>query len=81
MYSDLQIPRDIYNTEEHRMLRETVQEYVRQHLLPYREEWEENRCCSREAWLKAGELGLLNLNISPEYGGGGLDFSFSALCI
>ena len=81
MYADLQIAREIYNTEEHEMLRETVREYVKQHVLPYREEWEENSCCSREAWLKAGELGLLNLSISSEYGGGGLDFSFSALLI
>lgn len=81
MYADLHIPREIYNTEEHKMLRETVQEYVKHHVLPFREEWEENSCCSREAWLKAGELGLLNLSISSEYGGGGLDFSFSALLI
>lgn len=81
MYADLQIKRDIYDSDEHRMLRETVQEYVRQHVLPYREEWEEESCCSREAWLKAGELGLLNLSISDQYGGGGLDFSFSALLI
>ncbi|MCL4169550.1 UNVERIFIED_CONTAM: hypothetical protein GTU68_044790, partial [Idotea baltica] len=63
------------------MLRETVREYLKKHVLPYREEWEENSYCSREAWLKAGELGLLNISLSEKYGGGGLDFSFSALII
>ena len=79
MYADLQIKRDIYDSDEHRMLRETVQEYIRQHVIPYREEWEEQSCCSREAWLKAGELGLLNLSISDHDGARGLDFSFRAL--
>lgn len=81
MYADIQIKRDIYDTEEHQMLRGTVREYLKKHVLPYREEWEENSYCSREAWLKAGELGLLNISLSEEYGGGGLDFSFSALII
>lgn len=81
MYTDLKIKREIYGSEEHEMLRETIRDYIEQHINPYREEWEENCCCSREAWLKAGELGLLNLSLSEEYGGGGLDFSFSALLI
>ena len=81
MYEDLKIKRDVYGTEEHKMVRETVREYLKQHVLPYREQWEEQGYCSREAWLKAGELGLLNISLSEEYGGGGLDFSFSALLI
>ena len=81
MYADLKIKRDVYGTEEHQMLRETIREYLKQHVLPYREEWEEQGFCSREAWLKAGELGLLNISLSEAYGGGGLDFSFSALLI
>ena len=81
MFSNVEIPREAYPTEEHQMLRETVLEYAKKHVLPYREKWEEQGYCDREAWLKAGELGLLNLSCSAEFGGGGLGFSFSALLI
>lgn len=81
MYSKIQIPRSIYNTEEHQFFRQTIQEYIRKDLEPNREKWEEQGYCDKEAWLKAGELGLLCLTTAEEYGGGGLDFSFSALLI
>jgi acyl-CoA dehydrogenase len=81
MYSKIQIPRTVYRTEEHQFFRQTIQEYIRKDLEPYREKWEEQGYCDKEAWLKAGELGLLCLTIPEQYGGGGLDFSFSALLI
>ena len=81
MYKNIQIPRTIYATEEHHMFKEVIQNYVKKHVDPYREKWEEQGYCDKEAWLAAGELGLLNLTSAPAYGGGGLDFSFSALMI
>ncbi len=81
MYKDLQIPRDVYNTEEHEMVRQTIQEFYKKEIAPNREAWEKQGYCSREVWKAAGELGLLNLSLSEKYGGGGLDFSFSALLI
>ena len=79
MYKDLKITRDLYQTEEHNMLREVIQQFVKQHVNPYREEWEKQGFVPRELWLKAGELGLLNVNVAQKYGGGGLDFSFCAV--
>ena len=76
-----QLPRKIYATEEHQMLRETIEAFYKQDVEPYREKWEKQGYCDKEAWLKAGELGLLGLTLDPEYGGSGLDFSFSALNI
>ena len=81
MSSSIQLPRDVYGSEEHQMLRETVLEFFKTEVEPNREEWEKNTACSREVWLKAGELGLLGLTLDPKYGGSGLDFSFSALAI
>lgn len=81
MYADIKIEREIYASEEHQMLKETIQDFYKRDIQPYREEWEEAGVCSKEAWLKAGELGLLCLDIPEEYGGGGLDFTFSALLI
>jgi len=45
------------------------------------DEWEKNGMVSREISKRAGELGLLCVNIPEEYGGGGLDFTFNALLI
>ena len=81
MSSSIQLPRYVYGSEEHQMLRETVLEFFKTEVEPNREEWEKNTACSREVWLKAGELGLLGLTLDPKYGGSGLDFSFSALAI
>lgn len=81
MYKNIQISRSIYATEEHQMFQEVVQQYIKKHVLPHREKWEEQGYCDKAAWLEAGKLGLLNLTSAPEYGGGGLDFSFSALMI
>ena len=76
---NITLPREVYETEEHQMLKEAVYEFYKNDIEPYREEWEEACCCSREVWLKAGELGLLGLTLDPEYGGSGLDFSYAAL--
>jgi len=81
MNSSIQLPRDAYGTEEHQMLLESFREYIKNDVEPYREEWEEATACSREAWLKAGELGFLGLTCDPKYGGAGLDFSYSAAII
>ncbi len=79
MNARVTLPRDVYGTEEHEMLRTMVQDFIKQDLDPNREAWEEQGYCSREAWLKAGELGLLALCVPEAYGGAELDFSYSAL--
>lgn len=76
-----ELPRTIYATEEHQMFKKMIGQYFDNHVTPYREKWEEQGYCDKEAWLKAGELGLLGITLDPEYGGMGLDFSFSALLI
>ena len=81
MYNDLKIQRSNYQSEEHQMFREAFQQFVAQHVTPYREKWEKQGYCDNEVWLKAGELGFLNVNVAEKYGGGGLDFSFAALVI
>lgn len=81
MYKNHELPRAVYGTEEHKMFKETVEQYVQTHVAPFREKWEEQGYCDRAAWLAAGELGLLGIDLDPAYGGMGLDFSFSAMLI
>lgn len=63
------------------MLKEVIHQFFKQHVEPFREEWEEQGFVDNSVWLKAGELGLLNIDLPEAYGGGGLDFSFSSLLI
>lgn len=79
MYQDLKIERSNYQSEEHQMFKDVLGQFVKQHVNPHREKWEKDGFCPKDVWLKAGELGLLNINTAEKYGGGGLDFSFCAL--
>ncbi len=78
MYSTIQIQREIYNTEEHKMMRSVFIDFATKELVPNREKWEEDQQVSREVWYRAGELGFLCIDMPEECGGLGLDFSYSA---
>lgn len=79
MYKNIKLERSIYNTEEHLMLQKMCQQFIEKEITPYHAQWEEEGQVSREVWNKAGEAGLLCLDVPAEYGGAGLDFSFCAL--
>jgi citronellyl-CoA dehydrogenase len=65
-------------TEQHRQLEDTVTRFVRNEIDPFVDEWERaEEFPSRELFGKLGRLGLLGVKYSPEYGGLGLDFSYS----
>ena len=76
-----ELPRTVYGSEEHAMFGKTIIDYFENYVIPHREKWEKQGYCDKEAWLKAGELGLLGITLDPKYGGMGLDFSFAALLI
>ncbi|MEA3199102.1 MAG: butyryl-CoA dehydrogenase [Thermoplasmata archaeon] len=60
-------------TEEQRLLRQTVQEFVAKEIAPHVEAWEEKGDVPDAVFRKLGELGLLGAPIPTEYGGAGLD--------
>jgi long-chain-acyl-CoA dehydrogenase len=64
-------------SEEHEMFRDQVRRFVENEITPFHAEWEKIGRVSREAWLKAGENGLLCAAMPEEYGGAGADFLFS----
>lgn len=67
-------------TQEHEELRRTVAKFVDTEIDPYVDEWEEAEEFPSHALLKKmGDLGLLGINYDPEYGGLGLDFSYSMI--
>ncbi|HET6406161.1 MAG TPA: acyl-CoA dehydrogenase family protein, partial [Candidatus Thermoplasmatota archaeon] len=60
-------------TEEQKLLRQTVQEFVAKEIAPHVEEWEEKGDVPDSVFKKLGAIGLLGAPIPTEYGGAGLD--------
>lgn len=64
-------------TEEHKAVAETVTRFVQSEINPHIELWEDQRTFPAHAlFKKLGDLGLIGMEYDPEFGGGGLDFSF-----
>jgi len=65
-------------TPEHDKLRQTVRRFVEQEINPHVDEWEEAEIFPAHAlFKKMGALGLLGINKPAEFGGLGLDYSYS----
>ncbi|MBI5721608.1 MAG: acyl-CoA dehydrogenase family protein [Burkholderiales bacterium] len=65
-------------TPEHRQIEDTVVKFVEREINPHVPEWEKaEQFPSHEVFKKLGDLGLLGLKYPEEYGGAGLDFSYS----
>ncbi|WP_313893312.1 acyl-CoA dehydrogenase family protein [Psychrobacillus sp.] len=66
-------------TEEHDMFREALRKMLDKEAYPYYEKWEQEREIPRDFWLKLGENGFLLPWVDEQYGGLGLDFSYSMI--
>ncbi|MCO5162578.1 MAG: acyl-CoA dehydrogenase family protein [Mesorhizobium sp.] len=65
-------------TPEHESLRRTVAKFVENEINPHVEEWEAaEEFPSHDLFKKLGDLGLLGIKYDPDYGGLGLDFTYS----
>jgi citronellyl-CoA dehydrogenase len=65
-------------TTEHENLRRTVAKFVETEINPHVDAWEKaEEFPSHELFKKLGDLGLLGIKYDAEYGGLGLDFSYS----
>jgi acyl-CoA dehydrogenase len=81
MLQNVLLEREIYASEEHKMMQKMIQDFINNEIIDHTQEWEEKGMVSRDIWEHAGELGLLCIDMPEDYGGSGLDFSFSALFI
>ncbi|XP_018598658.1 long-chain specific acyl-CoA dehydrogenase, mitochondrial [Scleropages formosus] len=66
-------------SEEHDLFRQNVRRFFQEEVVPYHTEWEKAGQVSRELWQKAGEQGLLGVNISEKHGGIGGDLLSSSV--
>ncbi|MEQ8239338.1 MAG: acyl-CoA dehydrogenase family protein [Cyclobacteriaceae bacterium] len=61
-------------TEEHKLIRSSIRDFVKKEITPYIEEWAEKNHFSYEIVRKFGDVGAFGPTVPAEYGGGGLDY-------
>jgi citronellyl-CoA dehydrogenase len=67
-------------SESHEQLRESIRGFIDKEINPYVDEWEEAEMFpAHEVFRKMGKLGLLGINKPEQFGGMGLDYSYSAV--
>lgn len=71
-------PADYYQldellSEEHRMIRDSVRDWLNEHISPYINDWAQNNECPTHLVKQMGEMGLFGPSLPEEYGCPGLD--------
>ncbi|WP_161890071.1 acyl-CoA dehydrogenase family protein [Pontibacter russatus] len=61
-------------TDEHKLIRQTMRDFVKREISPYIEQWAQEAHFPSEIVKKFGEVGAFGPAIPTEYGGGGLDY-------
>jgi acyl-CoA dehydrogenase len=68
--------------EDHEMFRDASRAFLINEIKPFRDKWDEQEIVDREAFLKAGEQGLLCMWADEKYGGAGItDFRFEQILL
>jgi alkylation response protein AidB-like acyl-CoA dehydrogenase len=68
-------------SEDVRMYRSTVRQFVRKELAPHQDRWRAQHRADVEAWIQAGRAGLLLPDVPEQYGGGGGSFAHQAVVL
>lgn len=74
------IPRTLF-AEEHEIFRDAVRRFIAAEITPHHAAWEQAGIVPREAWLKAGHVGLLCTSVPEQYGGLGGTFLHSTILV
>jgi glutaryl-CoA dehydrogenase len=61
-------------TEEHKLIRSAMRDFVKQEISPYIEDWAQRAHFPYEIVKKFGDMGAFGPSIPTDYGGGGLDY-------
>lgn len=66
-------------SEEHRLLREMVRGFTREHVEPQADEFDQKGELNAPLLRRLGELGLLGITVPSEFGGSGMDATAAAI--
>jgi alkylation response protein AidB-like acyl-CoA dehydrogenase len=66
-------------TEDHRGFQERVRRFVEEKIVPHTNQWEEERQIPRELWHHMGAQGFICPCLPEDYGGSGVDWSYSVI--
>jgi acyl-CoA dehydrogenase len=73
------VPDNLYDAD-HDAFRTLARSFFEREVVPNYSQWESDGMVPRDLYRKAGELGLLGVNIPEEFGGGGMDdYRFNAI--
>ncbi|WP_245318664.1 acyl-CoA dehydrogenase family protein [Hymenobacter elongatus] len=61
-------------TEEHKLIRQSIRDFVKKEISPSIEKWAQDNHFPSEIVRKFGDVGAFGPTIPTEYGGGGLDY-------
>ncbi|MFC4410807.1 acyl-CoA dehydrogenase family protein [Chungangia koreensis] len=68
-----------FEGEEHEMFRSTLRKFLEKEAAPKYDQWEKDRIIPKSFWKRLGEMGFLCPQVEEQYGGLGLDFSYSVI--
>src|SRR5690625_944904 len=66
-------------TEEQKMLRKTVRDFVDKEIMPHIAKWDREGKFDSSIMTKLADLGLMGVCIPEEYGGSGMDYNALAI--
>ncbi|HMJ68528.1 MAG TPA: acyl-CoA dehydrogenase family protein [Cyclobacteriaceae bacterium] len=61
-------------TEEHKLIRSSIRDFVKKEISPYIEDWAQRAHFPYEIVKKFGDIGAFGPTVPQQYGGGGLDY-------
>lgn len=65
MLKNVLLEREIYASEEHKMMQKMIQDFIHNEIIDQTDYWEKQGMVSRDIWERAGALGLLCIDM-PE---------------
>jgi len=69
------------DSEDLAALRQTIRRFIDKEIAPYHAKWEQEGQVPRALWTRAGELGLLCMELPESLGGAAADFNHSAVLV
>jgi len=73
--------RSSWATDDVRLFRTTVRQFIQQEFLPNQGRWRQQHRPDHDAWTAAGRAGLLLADVPEPYGGGGGTFAHEAVVL